>query len=517
MLTSSGFLRDLSEFLWQDGAVLTHPDWPESLAAELIAVFMGDDKYIWNKLGKLRANGMSIIVGASGVSFKTVAIKHSRILLKRIMEILNDTICRDFGFSSYKNYVDSKKFHEMNKPFRRKGRPTNEEKEEYTKWEKDGWNINNVDHRLVDYEGPTKFTSEGLSIFLQRFPQIIILGDEYTKLFKGASKKDFLTDNMEDLSRLFDCESDKYATASRGIDYPEDAYVCFTSATTTYLFKLMNEDFFLQGTGNRIKWIFDDLEDRQLVDVEKEVMKTEFFWVPHDEDEYYRRLNELAQKLISIRDLPSGVMLFDEDSSIILDRYRLECYNKALVKIQKNLFDIDANLMSRLAENAIKLAMIHCVGRTINSLEEGEHIGRLFIKNVDALWAVQKMDRHLEHFTKMMAESIKHRKGAIRIYKIDQERVLSEIEGNQTLTVSKLSATTGWSSEDTLKLVAQMVKNKQIIMFYEMRKYRGSQVYYLRRYSEEEERISKLNRLNWLKVNDPERYRIVKLQGESVS
>lgn len=507
-LTSSGLVREVADFLWQDGNVMTHPDWVEALASQVVAVPIGRERYIYDKLGQLYANGMAIIVGASGISYKTVAIKHARRLIKRVIELMNDDICGHSGYESYEAYKEAGKELYRNKPYSGKGKKSEEENKKIAEWERKKFKLESIKRELIDLEGPTKFTSEGLSIFLIAHPQCMIAGDEYTKLVKGATKKDFLVDNMEDLSRLYDCEADKYALASRPIEYPEDAYVTFTSATTYYLLKLMTEDFFIQGTGNRIMWTFDDLNDRHLLDEHDEVMSAEFFWGIDDEDKYNERLGELARKLIKIYSLPEGLMSFNFGASVMLDRYRVGKYNIALTKIKKDLYDIDANLMSRLAENAIKLSMIHCVGRAVLDEDAGYPVIKLEIDEEDAKWAIEKMDRHFDHYVKMRSEAARRaRKGSIRSYKNDQVQVLAEIDGNQQLTMAKLTNITGWKSADTIELIAQMVKNKQIIMYYINRKYRSSQIYYLRRHDEVAKKESHDARLRWAKSNRPDLYK----------
>ena len=129
-------------------------------------------------------------------------------------------------------------------------------------------------------------------------PVGIIVGDEYTKTFKGANTKAYLSDNMEDLSRLADCDLGKVGTISRGVEYPEHAYVSFASASTYYMLTLMGDEFFIQGTGNRILWIVD--EKREEVDVEKEALKAEFFWSIEDEASFLQLLDNLVGKLANI-------------------------------------------------------------------------------------------------------------------------------------------------------------------------------------------------------------------------
>ena len=86
--TSSGLVKELSDTMKY--GIPTHPDWPENLACSLISMMMGKGRYLENKLGKLYANFMSIDIGASGLSFKTVPLKKwMRPILEELTSIFN--------------------------------------------------------------------------------------------------------------------------------------------------------------------------------------------------------------------------------------------------------------------------------------------------------------------------------------------------------------------------------------------------------------------------------------------
>ncbi len=497
-ITSTGLIKELAEYLWRNGDVKTHPDWVESLATALVGTMMGKDRYTYNKFGKLPGIIFSIIIGASGISFKTVPNGFAKILIKRVNEFLNDEICQEFGLVSYRDYKEKKQDHDISKPRRKRGGQSEEDKKRYNEWLDADERFNRIETKLEDLEAPTKFTSEGLSIFLLRHPQCFVIGDEYTKLFKGAKTKDYLADNMEDLSRLYECRVDKYATASRGTEYPEDAYVNFVSATTTYLLSLMDETFFLQGTGNRILWIFDDLEEKRMLDVDKEAMKMDFWWSVEDEQKNQKTLDELAHKLITIRRLPESPFLItlDAPASMMLDKYRLTKYNDALAKLQVDILDIDGGMISRLAENAMRLAMIHCVGRyALESYETGPQyvIDKMEINSHDAEWAIAKVERHFEHYVKLFRHTAPRlRTGQIKSYRVDKSKVFAQVDSNDQLTLAKLNNYYSWNAKDSVSLIESMITTHEIMWFYPQTKhglikmYGGRPVAYLRRFDEDD-------------------------------
>jgi len=321
--------------------------------------------------------------------------------------------------------------------------------------------------RMVDYLAPQRFTSEFLVTWLNEHPQGAIISDEFTKMFKGARTKDYLAETMEDLSRLYDCDVEKVGTQTRGVEYPKNAYISFCSATTYYLLTLMTDDFFIQGTGNRVMWILDDTKEK--VDVEKEAISAGFFWGIEEDQEFRQQLEHLANKLLNIRLLPEGVVQLSFNASVMLDRYRLMKYNDAVDLFSEDLLNKDANFIARLAQNAMKLALIHCVGRYAWEYDQDDPPRSMEIGEQDARWAIEKMERHLKHYNKMRTIAARVRKTTTRSFKDDQTRVIytiQRLEGKgEKVTKTKIMQSTGWLKDDCQAILDAMLATKQIRMY----------------------------------------------------
>jgi len=264
---------------------------------------------------------------------------------------------------------------------------------------------------------------------------------------------------MEDLSRLYDCDVEKVGTQTRGVEYPENAYISFCSATTYYLLTLMTDDFFIQGTGNRIIWILDDI--REKIDVEKEAITAGFFWGIEEDQDFKDRLGHLAGKMMNIRHLPEGVVQLSFNASVMLDRYRLVKYNDAVDLFSEDLLNRDANLIARLAQNAMKLALVHCIGRYAWEYDPDDPPLRMEVTEQDAKWAIEKMERHYVHYTKIRSVSARVRKGPTRSYADDQERVIYVIarligEGKKA-TKTMIMQATGWLKDDCQAILDAML------------------------------------------------------------
>lgn len=445
--TSSGLVRELAISMYT--GVPTHPDWAETLACCMVGMVMGNTRYLYNTFGKLMGNIFVIYIGASGLSFKTVPLKKVvRPMLKKLTDAVNEVICGINGTSlqEFKNEWDESSH-----------APSHEKRTK--EWKIRRALLEALKRRLVDFVAPQRFTSEFLITWLKDNPQGMIVGDEYSKMFKGASKKDYLVDNMEDLSRLYDGDMEKVGTQTRGVEYPEGAYIAFCSATTYYLLTLMTDDFFIQGTGNRILWILDVV--REKVDIEKEALSGTFFWGIKEEQEFENRMNFLVSKLMNIMSLPEEVIPLSLEAGIALDRYRLEKYNEAVELFSDDLLNKDANLVARLAQNAMKLALVHCIGRYAWDYDPSDPVESMEITERDALWAIEKMEKHLVHYHQIREVSARVRLTTTRSYTSDQDRVMYVIDRLTKTgvepTKTKIMQQTGWLKDDCQAVLDSMV------------------------------------------------------------
>lgn len=453
--TSTGLVRELADLIMADGRVPTHSDWAESLASVLVGMCAGKERFVVNDLGELYGNIFVIYIGGSAIAFKSVPLrKIVEPILKELTERVNVEICSEYGM----------RLDEFQKEWRDSNRATKAERKK-EEWKQKRYRLDIINEKLVDFSIPSRFTSEWLASHLTEHPQGMIPSDEYTKMVKGASQKDYLADTMEDLSRLYDCAPEKVGTLSRGIEYPEDAYVSFVSATTYYLFTLMDDTFFIQGTGTRILWILD--YERKKVNVEEEAGKMEFFWAVKDSKEFNQRLNNIINKLLIIRKLPEGQITLDFDGSTMLDKYRLEKYNEAVDLFTEDLLDKDANVVGRLAQNAMKLALIHCVGRYAADYDPNNPLTRgMEINKVDAEWAIAKTERHFEHYKRMWEIASRTMPTTTRMYKTDLERVIyiiRRLEGRGgKVTKTDIMQQTGWKAPDCEEILNLVLATKRI-------------------------------------------------------
>jgi len=129
----------------------------------------------------------------------------------------------------------------------------------------------------------------------------------------------------------------------------------------------------------------------------------------------------------------------------------------------------DANLVARLAQNAMKLALIHCVGRYAWEYDQDDPPASMEIGEQDAKWAIEKMERHLDHYSKIRSVAARVRKTTTRSFLADQDRVtytIQRLEGKgKKVTKTQIMQSTGWLKDDCQAILDAMLATKQIKLY----------------------------------------------------
>jgi len=456
-ITATGLVGELARFMLKDTP--TNPDWCENLACCIIgavagAVEEGEEREIRNAFGKIRPNIFTIYIGASRLGFKTVPLKSAvRPFLNKITNMYNAKTCLEHGLS--KEEYDNRFFGALKANAKERATP---------EWKKEKAFLDKMAKEMVNFEAPESFTSEGLTTWLTRHPHGMIASDEFTNMFKGASSKDYLSNVMETLSRLYDGEVEKKSTISRGIEDVKNIHMCFASATTPYILMLMDDSFFFQGTGNRMLWIIDDSLEK--IDVKDEEKFVEFFWNVERSIEHENDFVDLSTKLAGIKSLPKGQVLLSFDAGFELNKYRILMYNEAVELYEEDIMNKDSSFVAGLAQNAMKLALIHCIGRYALDVSAGNYGGMMEISKEDSEWAIRKVERHRMYYTKLWELSNRFREGSTKTFKVDQGRILSIIGKLESIgrrmTGNILRQQTGWLKEDCQKVLDTMTLNGDI-------------------------------------------------------
>jgi len=405
-IKSIGLVGEIAKHIY--GRVQANPAYTETCAAALVSTAMGRNVVVSTEIGDLYPNVFGLIVGASALTKKSV----TNDIVKDMVRGLSEKV-------------------------------------------------------KIDLLLPEKFSVPKMTNILVEQKEGIIVGDEYTRMFQDCTGPHYLDMSMEFLSKLYDGEVPKYATIKRGVEYARNVHVNFLSATTYYLCKMMrSDDFFVQGTGCRILWdVHTEISDElSFSDASKLLL---------GEAERQRRDKEveaLVDRLYEIRRTVetfaatslNGVigLTFDEiDTIATMMKFLQKKYAEAAKRFRENKLDPDVGYLGRMAENALKLAAIHCIGRWESGSPQVPDIDKQ-----DTTWAINKVVYHYEQYKKLL--EIRDNlitDVATKGHKTDFQKVLTIIDRKGGYaTITNIMQGTGWLKSDAEPILMSMVLSKML-------------------------------------------------------
>ena len=404
----------------------------DTCAAVVVATAVGNKVYIADKIGDLNLNIFGIIIGGSGISNKTVAIKIARAMLERLSERCYPDL----------EYNDLKKYGLL--------APTKFTPEAMTKWfvDKRDWLVSEIPEHSSDIRARDVV------------PEGTIIGDEYSKMFSGAQNRDYLATTLEYVSTLYDGYVESSATIGRGVESVKSVYSSFLSASTFYLLKLMNGlDFFIQGNGTRMLWTYDDSHEPELV---TDDMAESFFQSLWGRRGTNKIVDELVAELFRLRKMveqtdPQDTILFlHQDAAKYLGNYHYRQKNEAIAHYRRDKLDPDANYISRLAQNAIKLAGIHAISRYTS--QDFWRSNPPIILLQDAEWGVRKVEAHYQDYLRIrQAIELMSSESSSHSFRSDHQKILNAIDrcGGKA-SISQLLTITRWKGNDLTTILTDM-------------------------------------------------------------
>ena len=329
-----GFIEDYKNFIMKY-VKATNPDWAESVAVNILNAAIGNNVHIWTKYGEMYSNLFFLNIGASGLAHKTVPIKNFAI----------PTLIR------YGELTDTKPIL------------------------------------------PSRFSVEGMLEYLPNNQSVgLIIRDEFSSIFKDA-RKQYIADILEFLSELYDGTIQKRYTKKAKLEETLDVCVSFTSATTPYIFDLIDLNFFLQGTGNRFLYIWSEPK------IPPKTTKS-FFMQIEDRVERLEEMERFAERLAKIRNAITRKYDFLQPAYFqpeLLMKFRDEMSFKCKQLFEKDPKGIDHSYLSRMAEMAIKLSAIKAISMAEERLPSLE-IQFFPVHATNVKWAIDKVRKHIKYF-----------------------------------------------------------------------------------------------------------------------
>jgi len=391
-LKPKGFIKDFSEAILSD--IPTSPDWAESIALTVESTVLSKVRVL-TKIGPLSLNIWNLMIGPSGLAYKSTP------LLYYVYPTL----------AALTQLID--------KPLIMPGRFTLEGMLEYL----------SAKHTKGPLNG-TPMHNEGC-----------IIRDEFTSLFKAVYSKGYMADMMEFLSELYDGSMQKRYTRSYKLEHSENVYICLLAATTPYLFSVMERDFFVQGTGNRILYMMFEPVDLPTIDAEE-------FFISGEEHRNRVAANEkFSTKLADMYNSNLRYIFPMPEAGTIWADYKMGKDKEASDRYRLNSQDLEYSYIQRVPEMTLKLAALATVSRAQDTIGK-LRADTLMITEEDMRWAVMKSENHLRHFRILLDKWIATPTARpIEIEERELKYVLSFIEGNPDgfLTQQEILQLTGFS------------------------------------------------------------------------
>lgn len=343
----ASWIEDYTDFLVEQTG--TNVDWAESIATSILSTVLGSRRYLYTKQGAVKMNLFFLYIGPSGLSKKSLPMTN-------------------FGQPLIEKYDELMGYSALTPPKRT--------------------------------ELPRRFSLEGMISYLNEENQEGLLWkDEFTSMFKEANKE-YMSGLIEFVSELVDGKLGARYTNKNKLQLPQDVYVNVIAATTPYIYDVISNDFFLQGTGNRVLYLIYDgkYKAQDIVDTEKYFGSYNKELHDSDQDEYAKNLTLLGNSQLNY------LQPIDEAGQMWL-KWRNELDERVLSKYKENMFDIQTVYLGKVAINTLKLAGIHRYSRLCRdpiqqSLLTTEPTELIMAEDME--WAIKKTQKHLNHFDKLV-------------------------------------------------------------------------------------------------------------------
>lgn len=382
--------------------VPTSKDWAESIATSVLSTVMGSRRKIYNRIGALHLNVWYLMVGPSGLAYKTAP------LLYFAMPTLAEVT------------------------------------------------------RKIDYPVilPSRYSLEGLMEYIASGHNMgIIIRDEFTGMIKEAYGKQYLADIIEFLSELYDGGLQKRYTRKAKLEQAVDVYVSFLAATTPYLYRLMKPDFFIQGTGNRLMYILHTSQKHNYPPAE------EFFYELQRDKAREEQLKAYASDLAKLYSAPfEYISPLPEAGQMWMD-FKVQKETSAQTRFEKDFYDLHYTYMVRLPEMALKLSGLRCVSRSYQTLPKSS-IEQIMINAEDMKWAIEKVERHYKYFEEFLKTwRTKPEPMEARTFGDQTNFILELLHTSGGLTWSELRRKAPWEKRIWSEIMRYLWDTKQICVW----------------------------------------------------
>jgi hypothetical protein len=343
----SGFIKEFKEMVVD--SIKTSPEWIESIGIGILSSVCGNFVFP-NTSGPVKLNVWTLAVGPSGTAKKTMPLNYYAIpLVRRISNMTERGYLFPKGFST------------------------------------EGM----VERLSIRSETGQYINNQG-----------ILIRDEFSQVFKDM-KKDYLADTLEFMSELFDGTTQSRYTKSSKLEEVHSVYMCLLGATTETLYGCMEKNFFVQGTGNRFLYLIIDPPKHRVQ------MNPNYFFRQESRQRREDAIDTFASKLASIPDSSFNDLQPDVESGELWSEYEYEIMSECDRLQENDRRNLESAYLNRMPMAILKLSGLAAVSRhydTIFRTRDTSRLETLMIIGDDMKWAIGKVERHVDHFYRMLRE-----------------------------------------------------------------------------------------------------------------
>jgi len=241
---------------------------------------------------------------------------------------------------------------------------------------------------------PSGFSTEGIVQYISKIRNTgLILKDELTILIKDTTHKGYASDQCEVLSQMYDSFLQKRYTRKTQLDEGQRCYVNMLATTTPYLYKILDETFFIQGLGNRFIYIITSgsnntrkLDPKTYYEDFEKAQKSDM-----DINKFAERLSQLIK-----HDYPINFFIMDDAAKQSIEfQEKVEEVSRKI--LEKDKFDLRSSYYFRLPFLLKKLMCIYSTSRQLDSKGYFERsVGVITPEDVE--WAQKQCLKYYKYF-----------------------------------------------------------------------------------------------------------------------
>jgi len=265
-----------------------------------------------------------------------------------------------------------------------------------------------------DFKLPTKSSVEGFIEELTENDQKegLIIAHEFSGVFKKARETGYQSDALEFMSENYDGIGYKRRTISHGKQELEDVYISILAATTPYFLKKMDEDFFIQGTGNRFLFNYFDIADFKVPSEDEDEMLRDIraIFSSKGYENYNIMIGQFADDLVIMykklhgKDAVLKDLRLSTPAAIEWRKFEIKSLRK-WKEVMTNVYNYKGQIINRYPLTALKLAGIFCISRNfwkIINAESKDDVEDVLIETEDMKKAIRTVMKHHQHFEMLM-------------------------------------------------------------------------------------------------------------------